>query len=365
MQLVAAIQNLVSLASGKESAIPAHAVLTLGKISLRDDRVMTRSVGILGRELRTCSNSSVRSNIVVMLCDLVMAYPLRFDQHLIWFSIAARDPDANVRFAAISAISRLLSLDFIKMKLHIFAVLLLAAVGPINQIAALAERTLMEALGSQLNQQLPSMTLNAMFIISGEDLVGVTRSLSVELLGVLVEASHDIRCRALKLAVGHMSEEQKLSFASAVTNEIVVPVSENCLFMSRAERCLLDTIVLLAHILSTRRRRAALSNELRGELGASSKKGMHPKALEATMLSWEKVISNIVGERLVPAFAELKVVLESNKSPVQRDFMHLFLQLLDDYPEPVRRALALMPDLLSFLEYHRQRPNGRRVAHAV
>ena len=365
MQLVAAIQNLVSLASGKESAIPAHAVLTLGKISLRDDRVMTRSVGILGRELRTCSNSSVRSNIVVMLCDLVMAYPLRFDQHLIWFSIAARDPDANVRFAAISAISRLLSLDFIKMKLHIFAVLLLAAVGPINQIAALAERTLMEALGSQLNQQLPSMTLNAMFIISGEDLVGVTRSLSVELLGVLVESSHDTRCRALKLAVGHMSEEQKLSFASAVTNEIIVPVSENCLFMSRAERCLLDTIVLLAHILSTRRRRAALSNELRGELNVSSKKGMHPKALEATMLSWEKVISNIVGERLVPAFAELKVVLESNKSPVQRDFMHLFLQLLDDYPEPVRRALALMPDLLSFLEYHRQRPNGRRVAHAV
>ena len=91
-----------------------------GKLCLQNEDLAKKSIIQMVRELHTSKHSAIRSNVVMILCDLAVRFSSRVDPYLSSISAALKDKSLLVRKQTLTLLARLLQEDYIKWKGPLF-----------------------------------------------------------------------------------------------------------------------------------------------------------------------------------------------------------------------------------------------------
>ncbi|KAK2504960.1 hypothetical protein MC885_000760, partial [Smutsia gigantea] len=102
------------------SVIRAHAIITLGKLCLQHEDLAKKSIPALVRELEVCDDVAVRSNVVIVMCDLCIRYTVMVDKYIPNISMCLKDAEPFIRKQTLILLTNLLQEEFVKWKGSLF-----------------------------------------------------------------------------------------------------------------------------------------------------------------------------------------------------------------------------------------------------
>uniref|UniRef100_A0A3B4F3T7 Non-SMC condensin II complex subunit D3 n=1 Tax=Pundamilia nyererei TaxID=303518 RepID=A0A3B4F3T7_9CICH len=126
--------------------VRAHGVITLGKLALQSEELAQKYLPVFARELEVGTEVSVRSNVVVIMCDLCVRYTNMVDHYIPNISACLRDKDAVIREQTLIMLTNLLQEEFVKWKGSLFFDFMVALVDPVPAIVSLTEYCLLHLL---------------------------------------------------------------------------------------------------------------------------------------------------------------------------------------------------------------------------
>lgn len=97
-----------------------HTQFHVGKLCLQNEDLAKKSIVQMARELEHSKDSSIRNNIVVILCDLAVRYSTKVDPYIPNISSCLRDESLLVRKQTLTLLAHLLQEDYIKWKGSLF-----------------------------------------------------------------------------------------------------------------------------------------------------------------------------------------------------------------------------------------------------
>jgi condensin-2 complex subunit D3 len=94
----------------------AQAFITLGKMCLQDQSLAKSCIPVFARELETSTDSIVRNNVMVVLCDLTIRYTNLVDNYVGKIAVCLRDDSELVRRQTLMLLTNLMKEDYIKLR---------------------------------------------------------------------------------------------------------------------------------------------------------------------------------------------------------------------------------------------------------
>lgn len=80
----------------------------VGKLCLQHEDLAKKSVPALVRELEVCEDVAVRNNVVIVLCDLCIRYPVMVDKYIPYVAMCLKDSDPFIRKQTLILLTNLL-----------------------------------------------------------------------------------------------------------------------------------------------------------------------------------------------------------------------------------------------------------------
>lgn len=219
----------------------AQAFITLGKMCLQDQTLSKHCIPVFARELETSSDSIVRNNVMVVLCDLTIRYTNLVDNYIGKIAVCLRDESELVRRQTLMLLTNLMKEDYIKLRsgpLFFRLVLLLVDdSSSLRQFAGVCLDAITSRAGADknlfynhfvesffyLNDYRMHATYNKFGQTERERSLFSMRGSGVNQLK---------RMEIYKAMLARMSDDQKFQAASQVCREILNAVTENQLLVN-------------------------------------------------------------------------------------------------------------------------------------
>lgn len=354
---VTSVQMLASGASGL--AVPgrvrAHAVLALGKLCLAREELARECMPAFGHELSNATDASVRSNVLVVLCDLCMRFTSLVDRFVPQMSRLLADPVPLVRKHALTLLTRLLQEDYIKWRGPLVFRFLRAMADEVGELAEFARCCLLGVLRVRYPTVLSASFVEAIFALNNctdhAALNAYPQSGDERALFALAGAGNRERRMTVYLAMlSVLSDEEKFGLTSRLCQDVLGGIVDGvlpCPAPDSAFACVLaDTFALLtcADI--------KLAGAGRAGRGADDADGDGAAELEqakAKLLS--KIVKKNTVENILPIAVALKRMLEERRSPLSRELMCFVRELVRDYKSEIADMLAADRTLAAEIEY--------------
>ena len=385
-------------------SVRAHAFLALGKVCLRDKPLAKENVNVFVRELSVGSSAAIKSNALLILGDLCVRYTSLVERHVPAMARCLQDESALIRRHGLALISQLLLQDYLKWRgllLHRYLTIL---VDPDSRVAEVAEYMIF----TPLLRKCPSLFVNhfveSLVVLNGcvdhdsykaalsqgaESGTAVTME-GVDLEGDGVAATK--RMHIYRAMLQHMSDEQRIQVTAKLTQDILGAATDED---GEAGGIKIQSFHRASRFAQGQRREAALrklkrdENLVRDALavlrcpdikvagghggGGGEGGGAGPDddtealmadetgagagadaaaAVKGRLLS--KVSRKHLLEHVVPELVSLKACLERAHSPLIRDVMEYFLELMKSHKEEVKDALSANPTLFHEIEFDLQ-----------
>jgi condensin-2 complex subunit D3 len=399
-RLVQLIQTLMSRTlPGSESVtnppgVRSMAVLTLGKMCLRNESLTIQSVTLFARELHEAGNGSpdVQANALIVLGDLCVRYANHVDRFLPVMATclqAGASKDINVldapksdgyeivRVQAIHLLSNLIMQDYIKWRGLLFHRFLVATADEADHVSLVAKQTLCGPLLTKKQQLFVQNFVEALFVLNRCTTHPIYKAASVsgdggsgtlvDFEGIYLDGSlgSHRRFAIYRMMLSKMSDEQKIEVTARLAKDVLGNALEEgndihrlCHFAnpegldleihpsySRAYHVLRDALVILrSKLLRVSRRRAP---ETSGDEAES--RSDRVASLKGEFLS--KINRTQLIDMIVPKLVRLKETLQKNRSPLLQDLMGYLLAMFESYPDHFRDILRNEPQVLAEIEY--------------
>jgi hypothetical protein len=373
-RVVTAVQTIATntiLVDGIRVLIPeevrGHAVICWGKMCLKDDILAKKSVEALVLHLSDGECFTVRNNILLVLADLCVMYTSLVDRFVPMLTNCLNADHELLRKHAAMVLSHLLSEDFIKFKGSIQHRFLFALADPSDYV-----RDFVEAVFERI--------LLHRILVPSTCFVDAIAALNGWMAHPMYQGAkgnqnfclaHDPerRRRVYVFLLNLMSNEQKFATqASIVTNllatfaddqddatSVKLPTS----YDDPAGKVLCDCFNLLA--CKEIKVNFARSGQDGGEDGDGGDMGDAPKA-DAQAAAKDKVISVLLrrhmAESTMPILIQLKNLLESTRSPFQREYRFCQQEILKDFREDLNAVLGGNTQLIREIEFDERLETG-------
>jgi condensin-2 complex subunit D3 len=365
------------------------AFVTLGKLCLRDNDLAKRSMTMFIRELRTCEEQDIRSNILMILGDLAIRYASIVDAYIPTIALSLLDESRLLRRSALLLFSQLILQDYIKWRESLLRFFLRAAVDEDEELANLASHVLCGPLLQKSPHIFTNKFIEMVFVLNG--VVGNKLRFSEPFeeegtreLALLGNALYPRREKLYNFLLEHMTDEQKLQVSMKLCNEVLEEVMDGTLPLCEnpsqitdhcVEAVLKDTFAILCspQIKLT----ASKEDEDEGDdedaaAAANANVASQIAAAKGKLLS--KMSKKNFLENVVPVLIGLKHTLEAKHSPLTRYLLHYIGELFKMYRQEVKdiftntdpqMAMEVEYDLRQLeLQQQQQIQQARRTAYA-
>ncbi|GLE01671.1 hypothetical protein PINS_up022522 [Pythium insidiosum] len=343
------------------------AFVTLGKMCLRDQELAKSCITMFIRELRTCPNQDIRSNILIILGDLCIRYTSMVDVYISSIALSFLDNSPLIRRNALLLFSQLILQDYIKWRESLLRFFLRAVVDDDDDLSGLARHTLCGPLLQKSPHLFTNKFIEMIFVFNRfEGKVNLSEPFEregIEEISLPGSAQYSKRSQLYKFLLQNMTDEQKLQISMKLCTEILEEVTDGKLKLSEnpsqitdfgTEAVLKDTFAILCSPdikLSTSRENEG--DDADPDDGAEAAEGVSVAsqlaAAKGKLLS--KMSKKNFLENIVPVLIGLKHKLESKRSPLMRYLLHYIRELFKLYGQEVRDILSADPQMAMEVEY--------------
>ncbi|KAK6766523.1 hypothetical protein RB195_026051 [Necator americanus] len=94
--------------------VRAHAVLTIGKFCLMDEKIAKATIPVFVKQLKLNSDHVIRNNIALVVCDLCIRYTLMVDRYSPIVAACLKDKSTLVRQQTLESLTSLIKEQFIR-----------------------------------------------------------------------------------------------------------------------------------------------------------------------------------------------------------------------------------------------------------
>ncbi|CAI5734867.1 unnamed protein product [Hyaloperonospora brassicae] len=343
------------------------AFVTLGKLCLRDSDLAKKCMTMFIRELRTCEEQDIRSNILLILGDLCIRYTSLVDAYVPTIALSLLDKSRLLRRGALLLFSQLILQDYIKWRESLLRFFLRAAVDEDEELANLARHVLCGPLLQKSPHLFTSKFIEIIFVFNGVQCgkIKFTEPFEEEgarELALLGNACYPRRAKLYTFLLEHMTDEQKLQISMKLCNEVLEEVMDGTLPLCDnpsqitdhcTEAVLKDTFAILC----SPEIKLTTSKEEDDELeGADASTGTTASVATQIAAAKGKLLSKMSKknflENVVPVLIGLKHTLEAKHSPLTRYLLHYIRELFKMYRQEVKDIfMSTDPQMAVEVEY--------------
>ncbi|KAG7398112.1 hypothetical protein PHYBOEH_011668 [Phytophthora boehmeriae] len=348
-------EELVSGISSAPIPLPTPvrvcAFVTLGKLCLRDQELAKKCMTMFIRELRTCSEQDIRSNILLILGDLCIRYTSLVDAYVPTIALSLLDESRLLRRSALLLFSQLILQDYIKWRESLLRFFLRAAVDQDEELVNLARHVLCGPLLQKSPHIFTNKFIEMIFVFNGFEGDKLKFSEPFEKegtreLALLGNARYPRRARLYNFLLENMSDEQKLQISMKLCSEVLEEVMDGTLPLCDnpsqitdhcTEAVLKDTFAILCSpeikLATTKEDEDDADGDDTGG-GANANVASQIAAAKGKLLN--KMSKKNFLENVVPVLIGLKHTLEAKHSPLTRYLLHYIRELFKLYRQEVK-----------------------------
>ncbi|XP_035770877.1 condensin-2 complex subunit D3 [Neolamprologus brichardi] len=293
--------------------VRAHGVITLGKLALQNEELAQKYLPVFARELEVGTEVSVRSNVVVIMCDLCVRYTNMVDHYIPNISACLRDKEAVIREQTVIMLTNLLQEEFVKWKGSLFFDFMVALVDPVPAIAR--ERVHFSLKGEQYREK---------------------------------------RFRIYCFLLEHFTDAQRFNVTNKINQTILACFADEELPLDAdGANILSETFNILGLKEFKLQTISSSAGAAAGE--EAEEENMATMAKAVLQAAQKKVVSQVrkkaFTENTVPLIISLKNLLEQKRSPVLRDLMGYLQVTLQDYRNEVKEIFSGDEQLAAEMEF--------------
>ncbi|KPP77751.1 condensin-2 complex subunit D3-like [Scleropages formosus] len=339
--------------SSMPTVIRAHAFVTLGKLCLQNEDLAKRCIPALARELEVSTEVPVRSNVVMVMCDLCVRYTTMVDRYIPNISACLKDEEPIIRQQTLILLTNLLQEEFVKWKGSLFFRFVVVLVDPEPSIASLCEFCLIHLLLKRNPVMFSQHFIECIFHFNcyekhdkyNKFLQTASEKARFSLQGA---KNKEKRMKLYKFLLEHFTDEQRFNITNKISQNILASFVDGVLPLDTAGAELLsDTF----DVLSLKEiKLSAMCNPVDRDEQMEDE----PMAMAMANAVMQVQKRNFI-ENVIPIIISLKAMLEKNRFPVLRDLMTYLKVMMQDYRSEVKEFFAADEQLAAELEYDMKR----------
>uniref|UniRef100_A0A915CTU7 Condensin complex subunit 1 C-terminal domain-containing protein n=1 Tax=Ditylenchus dipsaci TaxID=166011 RepID=A0A915CTU7_9BILA len=351
------IDNRVLRAELLTRTVRAHAVLTLGKLCLQDEKLAKKCVPVFIRQLKVNHDHFVRNNIVVAVCDLCIRYTLLVDRYCTILASCLKDRSVLVRHQTLMLLTNLIKEQFLKWEGSIIYRFVTALLDPERCIRKYAEFCLVDILLVQYPMMFFNHFLECLFYfndvkhqswkVTDDDdcdlALEVKQKCSLE-----GDAKCSARMHLYKFMLKTFADDKKFSVCSRIASDIFGSIVDGSLSLedNKVVNLLKDSFMILC------------SPDIKFSLqvGKKSEEDENddepPEAVKSAAKTFiSSVFRKALVEALMPNLIVLKEFLVEKRSPLLYGCLEVISNLFKNYPEQIEDFLVSSPQQKAELEF--------------
>ncbi|KAL4608684.1 condensin-2 complex subunit D3 [Arapaima gigas] len=346
--------------SSMPTVVRAHAFITLGKLCLQNEDLAKRCIPALARELEVSNEVQVRSNVVVVMCDLCIRYTTMVDRYIPNISACLKDKEPLVRQQTLILLTNLLQEEFVKWKGSLFFRFAVTLVDPEPSIASLCEFCLVHLLLKRNPVMFSQHFIECIFHFNcyekHEKYNKFPQSASEKAMFSLQGVKNkEKRMKIYKFLLEHFTDEQRFSITNKISQNILASFVDGVLPLdAEGAELLSDTFDVLSL-------KEIKLSAMRNPVDQYEPVEDEPMAMANAVMqvAQKKLISQVQKknfiENVIPIIITLKAMLEKNRFPVLRDLMGYLKEMMQDYRSEVKEIFVADEQLAAELEYDMKR----------
>ncbi|KAI1727657.1 non-SMC mitotic condensation complex subunit 1 domain-containing protein [Ditylenchus destructor] len=359
---VTKIENRVLRVELLTRTVRAHAVLTLGKLCLQDEKLAKKCVPVFVRQLKANKDHFVRNNIVVAICDLCIRYTLLVDRYSAILASCLRDSSVLVRHQTLMLLTNLIKEQFLKWEGAIIYRFVTALLDPEKSIRVYAEFCLVDILLVQYPMMFSNHFLECLFYFNDikhqlvlkepDEYSDVRQKCSLE-----GSEKSGPRMHLYKFMLKTLADDKKFTVCQKISSDIFGSIVDGSLSLteSKVVNLLRDSFKILC------------SSSIKFALQVGKKnaddEGDDEEPPEAVKSMAKNFISSVYRKALVEAVMPHLIMLkdylvENSYADIHTDCLEVIADLLKHYPEQMDDYLVSNPQLKAEIEFDLRNRNA-------
>uniref|UniRef100_A0A3B4F4U4 Non-SMC condensin II complex subunit D3 n=1 Tax=Pundamilia nyererei TaxID=303518 RepID=A0A3B4F4U4_9CICH len=328
--------------------VRAHGVITLGKLALQSEELAQKYLPVFARELEVGTEVSVRSNVVVIMCDLCVRYTNMVDHYIPNISACLRDKDAVIREQTLIMLTNLLQEEFVKWKGSLFFDFMVALVDPVPAIVSLTEYCLLHLLLKKNPEMFSQHFIECIFHFNSYTKhKSYNKSSQSERerahFSLKGEQYREKRFRIYCFLLEHFTDAQRFNITNKINQTILACFADEELPLDAdGANILSETFNILSLKEFKLQTICSSAGAAAGE--EAEEENMATMAKAVLQAAQKKVVSQVRKkafiENTVPLIISLKKLLEQKRSPVLRDLVGYLQVTMQDYRNEVKEILS-------------------------
>uniref|UniRef100_A0AAY4AAJ2 Condensin complex subunit 1 C-terminal domain-containing protein n=1 Tax=Denticeps clupeoides TaxID=299321 RepID=A0AAY4AAJ2_9TELE len=299
---------------------------SVGKLCLQHENLANRCVPAFARELEVGQELAVRSNVVVVLCDLCVRYTNTVTRYIPNISACLRDPEGSIREKALIMLTNLLQEEFVKWKDSLFFRYVAVLVDPDPEIASLCEYCLLDRLLKKNPLMFSQHFIECIFHFNSynnhKKYNKFPQTDGEKARFSLKGAQNKVkRFKIYKFLLEHFTDEQRFNTTSRIKCEV-----------------------------SLREMKLSSMTAQDGADEPQDEQAAVVKVIQKKLVSQVQKKNFI--ENVIPIVIALKSMLEEERSPVLRHLMGYLQVTTQDYRNELKEVFAADEQLAAELEFN-------------
>ncbi|XP_076150285.1 condensin-2 complex subunit D3 [Alosa pseudoharengus] len=333
------------------SVVRAHAVITLGQLCLQHEQLAHRCLPAFARELEVGQHMTVRSNVVVVLCDLCVRYTNMATLYVPNISACLADPVSEVREKTLIMLTNLLQEEFLKWKDSLFFRYASVLADPVHEIVSLCEYCLVDRLLKKNPQMFYQHFVECIVHFNSYDKHSKYNKFpqterEKALFSLKGQLKRGKRFRIYKFLLKHFTDEQRFNTTNRISKEILAGFVDQTLPLDEDGAALLSDSF---DVLSLKELKLSASTAAEGADEPQDEQAMIVKTMQKKLISHAQK-KNFM-ENVIPIVLGLKNLLEEKRSPVLGNLMRYLRVITEDYRAELKELFAADAQLAEELEF--------------
>ena len=343
--------SLHSIKPDLSPRVRAFICILFGKLCLVKQDLAYDSPDLLAEELFTSDSVPLKSNIIIVLCDLCVRYPNLIENYLSHVSPCLKDGSYIVRRHTLILLTQLIQEDYIKLRGSLIYHLLAVINDP--ELRELVQYCLKHVLLKKYPRSFFHHFIESIFYFQHNcnhpNFNQFTQTQTeIDRFSLPGQQNTKKRFNIYNYMLEQLTDEQRFNLSARIVQEILACTVDRVLKLNAINSLIITD---------------ALSILCSDEIKLSYVKTHSPdnledderEAMEAAVNLQSDVIKTLVKkdviENIIPTIISMKRLLQSERSPILQNLMGYLYRLKDDYKDKFTEVLSADKQLAEEIEF--------------
>jgi condensin-2 complex subunit D3 len=328
------------------SKVRSMSAVTLGKLCLQRSDVARSNVSIFVHQLATSSDSPLKCNCLITLCDLCVRYSALVEDHVNMMTNCFVDESPNVRRQTIHILTKLVVEDYVKMRPLLFFKYVMAITDKVKSVALFGQCCLFNVIVTKHPNLIHGNFIDCLYYFSKEtEMVGLEQTEDEARLFTMSDDNQ--RRLALGLLISNLRETGMFYLMEGIFKRILKRYLDEELQLEEQKTILSDSIYSLIKI----EERMKMTTEVE----ALTEEANAEKAVDLS----QKLINDLHTKMIttiLPLLNHVHRLLRVNHSPLQGQLNQFYKCIVEKNPALLNEVEKSEPLLASELREEMCRP---------